>query len=161
MYNVHQVEGWGTIQSMRLTRDSTDTPWERSVGYARATRAAGMVLVSGTVAADEAGKPLAEDAYGQAREALRLVERSLVRLGSRLDHVLRLRVYYVDPAVGPDFARAFGEAFGAHRPGLTTVRVAGLTAPEFLLEVEADAVAVGWEGERAADKPPAWDEPVD
>ena len=146
---------------MKLARDGSGTPWERTFGYARAVRAGGLVLVSGTVAADAEGRPLAEDAYGQAREALRLVERSLVRLGSRLDHVLRLRVYYVDPKVGPDFGRAFAEAFGAERPALTTVRVTGLTDPAFLLEIEADAVAVGWEADPTLPKTPAWDEPVD
>jgi enamine deaminase RidA (YjgF/YER057c/UK114 family) len=146
---------------MKFTRDDSGTPWERTFGYARAVRASGLVLVSGTVAADRDGRPLADDAYGQAREALRLIERSLVRLGSRLDHVLRLRVYYVDPAVGGEFARAFAEAFGTARPALTTVRVAGLTAPEFLLEIEADAIAVAWEPDPTAPKAPAWDEPVD
>jgi len=51
-------------------------------------------------------------------------------------------VYY-DPAVGPDILRIWAEAFGVHQPALTTVRVAGLTSPDFLLEIEDDAVAVG------------------
>lgn len=146
---------------MRITRDGSGTPWERSFGYARAVRAGGLVLVSGTVAADREGRPLAADAYGQARAALELVRRSLERLGSRLDHVLRLRVYYVDPAVGPDFGRAFGETFGDERPALTTVRVTALTDPAFLLEVEADAVVADWEADPTAARTPEWDEPVD
>lgn len=146
---------------MRITRDGSGSPWERTYGYARAVRASGLVLVSGTVAADAEGRALADDAYGQTREALRLIERSLVRLGSRLDRVLRLRVYYVDPSVADGFARAFAEAFGESRPGLTTVRVAALHEPQFLVEIEADAVAAAWEPDPTVPRPDAWDEPVD
>lgn len=136
---------------------STDTPWEKEFGYARAVRAGDLVLVSGTVAADANGRATAPDAYGQGREIFRILDHVLRRLGSDLSRVVRLRVYYPDPTIGPDFSRALREAFPGGVPAVTGVRVTGLVEAEFLMEVEADAVAT--EGQEA---PPRdlkeWDE---
>lgn len=122
-------------------------------------RAGGLIVVSGTVAANEDGTAAAVDAYGQARHVFRVLDDVLRRLGGRLESVLRLRVHFADAAVGPDFLRAFAEAFPRERPALTTVHVVALHDPAFLLEVEADAAVADWRPE--APGPPDWDEPVD
>jgi enamine deaminase RidA (YjgF/YER057c/UK114 family) len=137
----------------------TATPWEVEVGYARAVRIGDRIAVSGTVAAGEDGHATAADAYGQAREIFRILDGVLRRLGGRLDSVLRLRVPDVVPRVGPGFTRALKEAFPEGAPALTGLRVTGLVEAEFLLEVEADAVAGEWESE--APPLPEWDEDVD
>jgi enamine deaminase RidA (YjgF/YER057c/UK114 family) len=144
---------------VKPTRVSTGTPWEAEVGYARAVRIGDSIAVSGTVAAGADGRPVAEDAYGQAREIFRILDGVLRRLGSRLESVLRLRVHYADPAIGPGFTRALKEAFPDGAPALTGLRVTGLVEPDFLLEVEADAVAGEWRSE--APPVPEWDEGVD
>ncbi len=136
---------------------STDTPWEREFGYARAVRAGDLILVSGTVAADAEGRATATDAYGQGREIFRILDHVLGRLGSNLACIVRLRVYYPDPAIGPGFSRALREAFPGGVPAVTGVRVTGLVEPEFLLEVEADAVPA--EGQEAKPRDlQDWDE---
>jgi enamine deaminase RidA (YjgF/YER057c/UK114 family) len=83
----------------------------------------------------------------------------LQRLGSRLDHVLRLRLQYVDPAIGPDVTRALLEAFPrGELPAITGVRVSGLVDPVFLIEIEADAVVADWAPDPDAPSFPEWDE---
>ena len=138
---------------------TTGTPWEAEIGYARAVRIGDIIAVSGTVAAGPDGHATSDHAYGQARDVLRIVDGALRRLGSRLENVLRLRVHYADPGVGPGFARALKEAFPDGAPALTGVRVTGLVEPEFLLELEADAAAGEWQSE--APPLPEWDEGVD
>lgn len=123
-----------------MQRVGSDTPWERRYGYARAVRSGPFVAVSGTVAADREGRAVAGDAYGQARAIFRRIAEALARLGADPSDVVRLRVHFAEGDVAEGFDRALREAFPAGAPALTTVRVAALAAPEFLLEVEADAV---------------------
>lgn len=145
---------------MALTRVSTGTVWEQAIGYARAVRSGDLVAVSATSAADAEGRPLAEDPYGQTKAILAIVDDVLRRLASRLGAVIRLRIYYADPAIGTDVVRALQEAFPEGIPALTTVRVAGLSDPAFHLEIEADAVTGEWR-EEAEEADPDWDETAD
>jgi enamine deaminase RidA (YjgF/YER057c/UK114 family) len=142
---------------MKARHVSTETPWEKEFGYARAVRAGDHIFVSGTVAADREGRALGADAYAQGRAIFDILDEVLRRVGSELARVVRLRVYYPDPAIGADFARALRESFPGGIPALTGVRVTGLVDPMFLVEVECDAIAS--EGQEA---PPRdledWDE---
>jgi enamine deaminase RidA (YjgF/YER057c/UK114 family) len=53
---------------------------------------------------------------------------------------VRTRVYLTPAADFDEFGRAHGEAFSEIRPANTTVVVAALIDPRWLVEIEAEAV---------------------
>ena len=116
------------------------SPYEAVVGFSRAVVADGRVHVAGTAPIPADGSPPPEGAYEQARLCLRIVAETLERAGSRLDLVVRTRIYITDPAHLDGVARAHGEAFEEIRPASTMV-VAGLLDPAWKVEIEAEALA--------------------
>jgi enamine deaminase RidA (YjgF/YER057c/UK114 family) len=100
------------------------------------------VFVSGTVAADEQGRVVSPgDMYGQAKYAFGKIERALRELGSGLHDVVRTRVFVTDIARFDEVARAHQECFAGIDPAATCVEVSRLVSPDFLVEIEVDAVA--------------------
>jgi enamine deaminase RidA (YjgF/YER057c/UK114 family) len=119
---------------------STGSPYEVALGYSRAVRVGDRVFVAGCapVMPDDTDPP--SDSYGQTRRCIERIEQALADAGSSLADVVRTRVYLTPAADFHDFGRAHGEAFGEIRPANTTVIVAALVDPRWLLEIEAEAV---------------------
>ena len=119
---------------------SGGSPYEPVVGYSRAVRVGDRVFVAGTapIMADGADPPA--DAYGQAKRCLEIVAGALEQAGGSLADVVRTRAYLTDAAAFDGFAKAHGESFSDVRPANTTVVVAALLDPRWLLEIEVEAV---------------------
>jgi enamine deaminase RidA (YjgF/YER057c/UK114 family) len=90
------------------------------------------VHVSGTVAPGP-------DAYAQAAEAIRRIEKSLNEAGAELRHVVRTRMFVTDIDLWQQIGTAHHEFFGEVLPATSMIEVSKLIGPEFLVEIEAEA----------------------
>ena len=126
---------------MKRTTISTGTRWEPLVGYSRGVRVGPFVYISGTTATDAQGEIVGrDDIHAQAIQCLENVKSALERLGAKLEHVVRTRMYVTDIVQWEDVGRAHGQFFGDVCPATSMVEVSALVMPEIKVEIEADAI---------------------
>ncbi|MBC7929548.1 MAG: RidA family protein [Rubrivivax sp.] len=122
-------------------RVSSGSPYEPVIGISRAVRVGQFVTVAGTAPLDAEGRTFAPgDAAAQARRCFEIVARSLEELGARLSDVVRTRIFLTRIEDWEQVARVHGEFFGDARPACTLVQVVRFIDPDWLVEVEADAI---------------------
>ena len=80
------------------------------------------------------------DAAAQADRAMANIELLLTEAGSRLEHLVKLTVYLVDPRYREQVYRVIGRWTKGVHPISTGVVVSALARPEWLVEVDAIAV---------------------
>jgi enamine deaminase RidA (YjgF/YER057c/UK114 family) len=123
---------------------SSGSPYEARIGFSRAVRVGRIVAVSGTAPIAPDGSTVGPgDAAAQARRCFEIVRDALEDLGAGLDAVVRTRHYLTRVEDWEAVARVHGEFFRGVRPASTVVEVSRLIDPEWLVEVEADAVLPG------------------
>ena len=116
-------------------------PLEKQIGFSRATRIGPIVAVTGTAPLNPDGSTCSPGSvYLQARRCLEIISEVLDRAGARIEDVIRTRVLLTDIETWQEAAKAHGEYFAEIRPATTFVEVSRFINPEWLIEIEADAV---------------------
>lgn len=123
---------------------------EDIIGFSRAVRVGPYVTVGGTAPVGTDGKTIGiGDPAGQARRCIEIIEDALKRAGSGLDDVVRTRILLTRIEDWQEVVEVRAEFFRDIKPVDTIMQVARFVNPEWLVEIEADAViadAEAWSG---------------
>jgi enamine deaminase RidA (YjgF/YER057c/UK114 family) len=120
---------------------STGSPYEPKIGFSRAVREGQIIAISGTAPLSPDGTTVGRgDPRAQARRCFEIIRETLHKLGADLVHVIRTRVFLIHIEDWEAVAKIHGEFFREVRPASTVVQVSRFIDPEWLIEVEADAV---------------------
>ena len=124
---------------------SNGNPMEAIVGFSRAVRVGPYISIGGTAPVGTDGKTVGVgDVAAQTRRCLEIIEDALTRAGSGLEDVVRTRVILTDIDRWKEAIDVRKEYFADIRPVDTIMAVTRFVNPEWLVEIEVDAVIAGW-----------------
>jgi len=122
-------------------RVSSGSPFEPIVGISRAIKAGPLIAVTGTAPLGPNGKTVGiGDPAAQARRCLEIIRDALNELGAGLEHVYRTRILLTRIEDWEAVAQVHGEFFRDIRPANTIMQVSRFIGPDWLVEIEADAL---------------------
>jgi enamine deaminase RidA (YjgF/YER057c/UK114 family) len=117
------------------------SPYEPKIGFSRAVRAGAIVTVAGTAPIGPDGRTVGPgDPAAQARRCLETIAAALEKAGASLSHVVRTRILLTRIDDWQAVAVVHGDFFRDIRPASTVMQVSRFIDPEWLVEIEADAV---------------------
>ncbi len=132
---------------MLLDREliSNGNPMEAVVGFSRAVRVGPFISVGGTAPVDADGNTVGVgDVAAQTRQCIEVIKGALEQAGAGLQDVVRTRVILTnidDWKVAIDVRK---EYFKDIRPVDTIMAVNRFVNPDWLVELEVDAVISNW-----------------
>lgn len=126
---------------------SNGSPMEQLIGFSRAVRVGPFISVGGTAPVDADGNTVGVgDVAAQTRQCIEIIRAALEKAGSGLHDVVRLRILLTDIADWKAAVEVRKAYFGDVRPVDTIMEVSGFVNPEWLIEIEADAIIESWQG---------------
>jgi enamine deaminase RidA (YjgF/YER057c/UK114 family) len=126
---------------MRKQRVSSGSPYEPRLGISRAVRSGHIVAVAGTAPLGPDGKTVGTgDPAAQARRCIEIIRNALEQAGASLSDVIRTRTLLTRIEDWESVGHVHGEFFGEIRPANTVMQVTRFIDPDWLVEIEADAV---------------------
>ncbi len=121
-------------------RVHSSSPYEPAYGFSRALRTGDRILVAGTAPIPEAGREVAATAYEQMLLCGHIALTAIEALGGKVEHVVRTRMFIVEPSDADAVGMAHKEVFGSADPVATMVVVASLLDSSWKVEIEVEAV---------------------
>lgn len=123
------------------TRVSSGSPYEGEIGFSRAVRVGDRIIVAGTAPIGPDGNTVGiGEPRRQARRCLEIITAAIRELGGTAGDVVRTRTFLVQASDWREVGLAHGEFFEDVRPASTMVVCGGLLDPEWLVEIEAEAI---------------------
>lgn len=122
-------------------RVSTGSPYEARIGVCRAVKAGQFIAVTGTAPLGPDGKTVGlDDPAAQARRCFEIIREALEKLGASLSDIVRTRILLIRIEDWEAVAKVHGGLFKDIRPATTVMQVSRFIDPDWLIEVEVDAV---------------------
>lgn len=119
----------------------TGSPYEPRLGISRAVREGTIIAIAGTAPLGPDGRTVAPgDAAAQARRCFEIVRDALTQLGASLADVTRTRILLTNIEEWERVGAVHGEFFRDIRPVNTVMQVTRFIDPQWLVEIECDAV---------------------
>ena len=119
-------------------------PYEELIGFSRAVRVGPFISVGGTAPLDDDGTTVGiGDVAAQTRRCFEIIQSALESAGASLSDVVRTRMMFTDISHFEAAAAVRKEYVGQVRPVDTIVEVSRFVNPDWLIEVEADAIVAG------------------
>jgi enamine deaminase RidA (YjgF/YER057c/UK114 family) len=126
---------------MKPVRVSSGSPYEARIGFSRAVRTGNRIVVSGTAPIGPNRETVGPgDPSAQARRCFQIIQSALEDAGGALADVVRTRIFLKNIDDWEAVARVHGEFFRDIRPASTILQVSGFIDPDWLVEIEADAM---------------------
>jgi len=126
---------------MARQRVSSGSPFESVVGFCRAMRVGNHISIGGTAPIGPDGKTVGVgDVAAQTRRCIEIIKDALEKAGSSLSDVVRTRMLLTHIEDWKAMAEVRGEYFKDIRPVDTIMQVSSFINPEWLVEVEVDAI---------------------
>ena len=120
---------------------SNGNPLENIIGFSRAVRVGNFISVGGTASRDREGKTVGiGDVSAQTKQCIEIIKEALEMAGSGLKDVVRTRTLLIDIKDWEKVAKVRSEYFKDIRPVDTVVEVPRFINPEWLIEIEVDAI---------------------
>lgn len=132
---------------MKFDREliSNGNPMEAVVGFSRAVRVGPFISIGGTAPVGSDGKTVGVgDVAAQTRQCIEIIKGALEQAGSGLHDVVRTRVILTDIDNWKTAIDVRKEYFKDVRPVDTIMAIDRFVNPEWLVELEVDAVIAGW-----------------
>ncbi|MEL6515447.1 MAG: RidA family protein [Pseudomonadota bacterium] len=123
---------------------SNGNPMEEIVGFSRAVRVGPYIAVGGTAPVDAEGKTVGiGDVFAQTKQCFEIIKAALEEAGSGLQDIVRTRVILTDIDTWKDAIEARKLYCKDARPADTIMAIQRFVNPEWLVEIEVDAVISG------------------
>ena len=126
---------------MKRTLVRSSSPYAPVIGFSRAVRVGDFISVGGTAPIDADGKTVGVDDPGaQTRQCMETIKAALSEAGAGLKDVIRTRMLLTRIGDWEQVAKVRGEYFRDIRPVDTVMEVSRFINPEWLIEIEVDAI---------------------
>jgi len=119
----------------------SSSPYAPKIGFSRAVRVGNHVSVGGTAPIDATGATVGVgDPAAQTRQCMETIRAALEEAGAKLEHVVRTRMILTRIEDWPEVAKIRGQYFKDIRPVDTVMQISRFINPEWLVEIEVDAI---------------------
>lgn len=120
---------------------SSGSPYEPRLGISRAVRTGNIIAVAGTAPIGPDGMTAGKgDVAVQAHRCIEIIRNALEQAGASLSDVIRTRILLTRIEDWESVGQVHGEFFSNIRPANTVMQVTRFIDPDWLVEIEADAV---------------------